>query len=285
MANPTNSSPMKIKKAFPLITEKWKIDGGVAFGIVPKTLWSKFYEADEQNLIPMVNRCLLLETNDRLILINTGFGNKRDEKYYQYKYFTDRYHLRDLLCHLGYKVTDVTDVIFTHLHDDHCGGAVEKVEEELHPVFPKAKYWVSQRQLYHFFFSNTREKATFFEDNLLPLLKKEMLRVIHPYDKEVAGFTFMITDGHTPGQLLPIFTWNEKTYLYASDFIPSIAHIQPVWCAAADLNPLLAMQEKETFLLKALTTNTLLFFEHDALHECCSISKNEKGFAALEEKF
>jgi len=272
---------MKIQKVISLVPEKWKIDGGVAFGIVPKSLWGKWYPSDEQNLIPMVNRCLLLETDKRLILINTGFGNKRDQKYYQFKYFTERISLVELLLSHGYNPSDITDVIFTHLHDDHCGGAVEKINNAYYPIFPNARHWVTQKQLDHFFWAKTREKATFFEDNILPLLQKKILFVVRHNDNNVADLKFILSDGHTPGQLLPLFTWNNSSYLYASDFIPSLAHISPTWCAAVDLFPLIAMQEKEKFLQQAFQKNIHLFFEHDAFHQTCQIIKNEKGFTGI----
>ncbi|MCX7696701.1 MAG: MBL fold metallo-hydrolase [Bacteroidales bacterium] len=274
---------MNIIKAIPLIPEIWKIDGGVAFGVVPKNLWASLYPSDEHNLITLVNRCLLLELADQLILINTGFGQKRDDKYYQYKFILERHNLKELIQQAGYHVNDITDVIFTHLHDDHCGGATEKLNDKLRLIFPQANHWVSQEQLYHFFHANPRERASFFEDNILPILKLGKLKVVHAQDSTVAGLPYLLTHGHTRGQLLPYFTWKNQTYLYASDFIPSISHIQPVWCASVDTQPLVAIEEKKFFLQKALEKNIFLFFEHDSMNESAKILLTEKGFKG--EKF
>lgn len=269
--------PMETIKAIPLITEIWKIDGGVAFGVVPKSLWSSLYPADENNLITLVNRCLLLEFPEKLILINTGFGQKRDEKYYQYKYIQERHPLKELIQQAGYHPHEVTDVIFTHLHDDHCGGAVININDKLTLLFPHATHWVSQSQLLNFFYPNPREKASYFIDNILPLFQQNKLKVIRKQDPDVTGLPFLIADGHTFGQLLPYFQWKNQTYLYTSDFIPSLAHVSPVWCASVDINPLKAIEEKQEFLSKSLEKNILLFFEHDTQNTAARLIQTEKG--------
>lgn len=267
----------------PIITEAWKIDGGVAFGVIPRSLWSKLYATpDENNLIPMVNRCLLVETSDRLILIDTGFGNKRDEKYYQFKYIIERNPIKQAIIKAGYEPTEVTDVIFTHLHDDHCGGAVtRKPDGSPEIVFPNARHWVSSTQWESAMHPNKREAAAYFADNVSPLAEAGLLKFVDVEGELFTGINVMLRNGHTAGQMLPIIENGSETLVYAADFIPSIAHVAPVWIASVDVLPIVALQEKEIFLRQAADHHWQLFFEHDAANERCSIAENVKGFVGI----
>lgn len=270
-------------KITPIITEHWKMDGGVAFGVIPRTLWSKVYPPDEQNLISMCNRCLLVENKDRLVLIDVGFGNKRDPKYYKYKYISEQIGIVEAVEKAGYNVNDISDVIFTHLHDDHCGGAVAKKDDESFSlVFKNAQHWLSQKQWDSAMNPNNREAASFFDDNVLPLKEAGLIQLVKEETEIIPGISVLFRNGHTAGQMLPVIHSQEKTYVYTSDLIPSLAHVSPVWIASVDIEPILALKEKETFLRKAMDENYILVFEHDAVHTACIIRENIKGFYGEE---
>ncbi len=272
-------------KLVPIITESWKIDAGVAYGVIPRTIWSRFYTADENNLIPIVNRCLIVDTGSRLVLIETGFGNKRDAKYYQYKYITERTTLAESIQKAGYQPSAVTDVIFTHLHDDHCGGAINHTNSrEVEIVCPNAVHWVSKKQWDSAMNPNKREAASYFSDNVMPLYEQGLMRFIEIEEEIIPGISVLLRDGHTAGQILPIIQTPKRKWLYASDFIPSITHISPIWVASVDIMPILALEEKETFLHKAVEENIGIIFEHDFYNEAASIAKNIKGFEGIPEK-
>ncbi|HPB01589.1 MAG: MBL fold metallo-hydrolase [Bacteroidales bacterium] len=272
-------------KIIPIITEVWKIDAGVAFGVIPRSIWSRFYPVGEDNLIPLSNRCLLVETSNRLVLIETGFGNKRDEKYYQYKYISERTSLAQAIQNAGYKPGSVTDVIFTHLHDDHCGGAVNRSQSgESEIVCPNAKHWVSKKQWESAMKPNKREAAAYFAENMLPLHEKGLMCFVEKEEEIIPGISVLLRDGHTSGQMLPLINTPARKWLYAADFIPSISHISPVWVASVDVMPILALEEKEIFLHKATEENIGLIFEHDYHHEAATVVKNIKGFEGVPEK-
>lgn len=264
------------------ITESWKIDAGVAFGVIPRSIWSRFYAADDNNLIPIVNRCLIVETGNRLVLIDTGFGNKRDEKYYQYKYIVERVSLAEAIRKAGYEPSSVTDVIFTHLHDDHVGGAIHRSETgEPQLVCCNAKYYVSRKQWNSATRPNKREAAAYFTDNFLPLMDKGLLDLISDEQEIAPGIFVLQRDGHTAGQLLPLIQTPARKWLYVADFIPSISHIAPVWIASVDVMPILALEEKEMFLQQAVKENIGLIFEHDFFNVAASVVQNIKGFEGI----
>ncbi len=266
----------------PIITERWKIDGGVAFGVIPKSLWSRFYESDEHNLLDMVNRCLLVETDKRLVLIETGFGSKRDDKYYQYKYIHQRKSLSEAISAAGFSLGQVSDVVFTHLHDDHCGGAViSSGENGFEPLFPHANHWVSRAQYLSAKSPNKRESAAYFHDNIQAIEDAGLLRLVDHETEIIPGIGVLLRNGHTEGQMLPVLHTEHGRFLYSSDFIPSIAHVAPVWVASVDIQPILALQEKEEFLSAAADSDWHIIFEHDAKHEVCMVTKTIKGFEGV----
>jgi glyoxylase-like metal-dependent hydrolase (beta-lactamase superfamily II) len=261
--------------------ERWKIDGGVCFGLVPKTIWSKYFQADENNLLDIHNRLLVVETGNRKILIDTGFGNKKDEKYYSFKYIQTTHTLEEALNQAGFKVEDITDVIFTHLHDDHCGGAsIYDDKQNIVPLFPNAEYWITKAQWNWSLQPNPREKGAFFVENLTVLENTGKLHFIEEEDFGTDAISFKIMDGHTKGQLIPIIKYKGKTIVYVADFIPSIAHIPLAYIAAVDVEPLKALAEKEVFLKEAVEQDYYLFFEHDAENQLCTLENTAKGIRA-----
>lgn len=275
-----------IKSIHALIPEKWNIDGGVAFGVVPKGIWGKqINHIGSDNNIPIVNRCLLVETKTKLILVNTGFGNKRDEKYYNYKYINFSQNIEKCINKIGYDVNDITDVLFTHLHDDHCGGATKyNSNNESEIIFKNARFWISKNQWEWAVNPNPREAASYFLDNLMPLKNSGNLNLLE--DKEspflYQDIEFRYFNGHTNGQIIPFLKFNDKILVYVSDFIPSIYHIPIPYVASVDIFPLIALQEKQIFLEEAFENNYFLIFEHDNKNEVCTVGKNEKGYFAKE---
>jgi glyoxylase-like metal-dependent hydrolase (beta-lactamase superfamily II) len=261
--------------------EKWKMDGGVIFGVVPKTIWGKNYTADENNLLEIYNRLLLVETEGRKILFDVGFGTKQNDKYYSYKYIQSPTTAKQALEKAGYGVEEITDIVFTHLHDDHCGGATEyDKENNIVPVFPNANYWLTKEQWDWAINPNSREIASFLKENLLALEETKKLHFVKNNDVFIPGIEARVMDGHTRGQLIPIITYKNKKLVFVADFIPSSAHLPLPYLASVDIEPLAALREKADFLEEALTENYTLFFEHDAYVESCDLEMTNKGIKA-----
>ena len=264
---------MKIHK---IDAEGWKMDGGAGFGLVPKTIWSKKYPADELNYIKMSTRLLLIETGDRKVLVDTGMGNKRGEKYYSFKYIFDSISLEDALAKEGFKPEDITDVFLTHLHDDHVGGAVRKNGEDLELVFPNATHWLSEEQFHWAINPNKREAGTYFKDNFLPIQEAGKLKLVTEDGEHIPGIEFRLYNGHTQGQMLPFVKYKDKTIVFMADFIPFVASIPLPYVASVDVQPLITMDEKEAFLNEAAEKNYYLFFEHDFYNELCTVESTFK---------
>ena len=227
----------------------------------------------------MVNRCLMVETNDRLVLIETGFGSKRNEKYYKFKYISEQIGLKAAIEASGYKAEDVTDTVCTHLHAAHCGGAVDRLADGQYKIVcPNAKHHVSRAQYESARKPNSREAAAYFNENIDPLIEADLLNIIEEEGELFQGFELIIRNGHTAGHMLPKITTDKGILVYMSDFIPSLAHVSPVWIASVDIEPILALQEKEAFLREAVDNDYTLIFEHDALNLACKIEENMKGF-------
>jgi glyoxylase-like metal-dependent hydrolase (beta-lactamase superfamily II) len=262
-----------------LIADRWKMDGGVAFGVVPKPLWSKLYSADENNMNDIVTRCLLVNTGSRVILFDAGMGNKREPKYYAYRFRNEPDLLTDALANAGLTSDGITDVVFTHLHDDHVGGATCKDAEtgESVPLFRNASYWCTQSQWEWAMNPNKREGAAYFQDNLQPLLKTGRLNFIHEQEDWLPGISFRVMHGHTMGQIIPIIEFNNKNLVFVADFIPTTAHIPISYVPSVDVQPLITINEKEKFLDEAADNEYVLVFQHDAYSECCSVQRLEKG--------
>lgn len=256
----------------------YMLDGGAIFGVVPKSLWSKVYPADETNLCRLQLRCLLLVTGNRRILIDTGIGNKQDEKFYAHYFRTGTDKLVQSLKEAGYLAEMITDVIFTHLHFDHCGGAFRKeANGTTMDIFPRATYWVSRQQWELSLMPNAREKASFLKENIQPLADSGKLQLVEKQGEFLPGIDLQFFNGHTAGQMIPFIRTGGRTMVYVADLLPFSAHIPLAWVCGFDTHPLVSMSEKEIFLREALEGNYCLFFEHDHFVECCDLQVTEKG--------
>ncbi|MEZ5197223.1 MAG: MBL fold metallo-hydrolase [Bacteroidales bacterium] len=268
-------------KVFPIITENWKMDGGVAFGVVPRTMWQKLAEPDENNLVKITTRCLLVDTGEKRILFDTGMGRKQNEKYYGFRFLFGDDNLEDSLKSRGYELKDITDVVFTHLHDDHVGGAV-KIGANGKPelVFKNAMHYCSKDQWEWANFPNKREIGSFFKENFSPIDEAGKLTLIEDEGEFCKGIHLRIMNGHTVGMIIPIIHLEEKSLAFMADFIPSSTHIPLPYIASVDIQPLVALKEKEAFLNEAAENNYTLIFQHDYDVEACTVKHTENGVRA-----
>ncbi len=264
----------------------FKLDGGAMFGVVPKTIWNKTNPADENNLCTWAMRCLLIEDEGRLILVDTGMGNKQDQKFFSHYYPHGDATLEGSLTKLGFHRDDITDVFLTHLHFDHVGGAVERVNDKLKPVFKNATYWSNEQHWEWAVNPNDREKASFLKENILPLQESGQLKFVETEDgtKLTENVAIRFVYGHTDAMMLPLINYNGKKILYAADLLPSVGHIPIPYVMAYDMFPLKTLVEKKNFLTEALVNNYILYLEHDAINECCTLQQTEKGIR-LNETF
>ena len=255
------------------------------FGVIPKVLWSRVYAPDLNNLIVLTLRSLLVETDGHVILVDTGWGDKQDEKFFRHVYMHDGEGLIEGLSKRGFSPEDITDVFLTHLHADHCGGGIIRNSEgtgyEL--TFPNAIYHVSRTQWEWALKNNLREADAFLEENILPIGESGHLNLVDEEVELFPGFQIMICSGHTPGMMLPVINYNEKTLVYTGDLIPTVAHIPLIWNMSYDIESLKTINEKERFLKKALENNYILIFQHDEYIECCTLGMTSKGIRAKEE--
>ena len=259
------------------------------FGVVPKPLWEKTNPADANNRIEMCSRSLLIENGNRLTLIDTGMGNKQSEKFFGYydRWGTDT--LEKSLAEKGFHKEDITDVFLTHLHFDHCGGAVEKEKNGvLEPAFKNAVYWSHKDHWQWATVPNAREKASFLPENILPLQESGQLKLLEGKDLILTntplGFDIVLVDGHTEKQMLPLVQYKETTLVFAADLIPTVGHLPIPYIMGYDTRPLLSMEEKTQFLNRAVEEDFLLFMEHDPNHELISLQKTVKG-VRMNEKY
>ena len=265
-------------KIYPIETGNFKLDGGAMFGVVPKTLWQRTNPADENNLIEMSMRCMLIEDGNRLILIDTGLGNKQSDKFFGYYYLFGDFSLNTSLAKLGFHPNDITDVFLTHLHFDHCGGVIKKDKNGLFiPAFKNAKVWSNESHWKWATEPNAREKASFLKENIHPIQESEQLSFVDKNAKEKLGFEVLYMDGHTEKQMLPKIKYQDKTLVFMADLLPTTGHIPLPYVMGYDTRPLLTLKEKEVFLKKAADENYYLFMEHDAYTEICTVKHTEKG--------
>jgi len=265
-------------KLYPIETGNLKLDGGAMFGVVPKVLWSKVYPADENNLANWAMRCLLVVDGDRKILIDNGIGNKQDEKWLAHYYLNGEDTLKGSLKKTGYSPDDITDVILTHMHFDHCGGSVEGNEVSGYRLtFPNATYWTSKQQYDWAVNPNRREKASFLKENILPIEESGQLKLIEEEGEYIPNINFKLYSGHTEGQVIPHINIDGKTVVFMADLMPSSAHIPMPWVMAYDTRPLLTLKDRERFYKEALEKNYILFFEHDLYHEAGTLKETPKG--------
>lgn len=267
-------------KLTPILSGTFHCDGGALFGVIPKKLWQKVYPANDDNFTPLALRCLLVDTGVQKILIETGVGNHFPEKFLENNGVNTFGTLAETVNKNGYQANEITDVFFTHLHWDHCTGAVANENGKLTEVFPNARYWCSKTQWEHSKIANAREKAA-FHTNVLQFIKNTgKLHFVEKEGELFTDFEVRFYDGHTPGQMIPFIQYKSKTVVYMADLIPTAANIPLLWLAAYDLFPVKAMEEKENFLNEAVKKEFVLFFEHDKFTECAIAGQNEKGFFA-----
>ena len=269
-------------RLYPVEAGNFKLDGGAMFGVVPKTLWERTNPSDDKNRIEMASRCLLVEEGKRLILIDTGMGNKQGDSFFRHYGLWGDYSLVSSLALAGFHPDDITDVFFTHLHFDHCGGAVNKDNTgKLIPAFKNAYYWVHKSHWAWATFPNAREKASFLPDNILPLEQSGQLKFIEdpgPFIKETPfPFSIQLIDGHTEKQMLPLIEYQGEKILYAADLVPTVGHIPIPYIMGYDTRPLLTLKEKEQILRNSFEKEVLLFLQHDPHHQLISLQNTEKG--------
>lgn len=260
------------------------IDGGTMFGVVPKALWHRKYPSDENNMIPLELRSMVIEHQGHITLIDTGFGDKQSEKFFSNFPLFGGEGLIEGLAKRGYKPTDITDVIHTHLHYDHCGGGIGLNEKgESYPIFPNARYHVSKPQWDSAMQPNIREATSFLKENILPMQELGLLHLVEKEGALIPGIEVRFFDGHTKGQIVPIIHHPKgKSIVFTADFFPSTAHIHPAWNASYDVEPLIAMEEKEKFLDEAYEKGYYFFYQHDHFNECSSLAMTPKGVRSGE---
>ncbi|OQD44291.1 MBL fold metallo-hydrolase [Croceivirga radicis] len=265
-------------------TGNFKLDGGAMFGVVPKTIWNKTNPADNNNLIDIAARSLLIEDGNRLILIDTGLGNKQSDKFFSYYHRWGNHTIENSLANLGFSKDDITDVFLTHLHFDHSGGCIQwnKDRTGYEPAFKNAKFWTNEEHWLWATKPNAREKASFLKENLVPMQESGQLCFIERGNSTFIktselGFGIRFVDGHTDKQMLPYIDYKGKTLVFMADLIPTVGHIPLPYVMGYDTRPLLTLDEKNNFLNSAIKDNLLLFFEHDAHNQICSIKETEKG--------
>lgn len=278
-------------KLYAIETGNFKLDGGAMFGVVPKTIWNKTNPADANNLIDIAARCLLIEDGNRLILIDTGMGNKQSEKFFGYYSLWGSHSLDASLAKYGFHRDDITDVFMTHLHFDHCGGSIQwnKDRTGYEPAFKNAKFWTNENHWQWATQPNAREKASFLSENILPMQESGQLHFIQRPEGDFGastemGFDIFYADGHTEKQMLPHISYNGKIIVFCADLLATAGHIPLPYVMGYDTRPLLTMPEKNKVLTAAADHNHFLFLEHDAHNEIITVQHTEKG-VRLKEVF
>ena len=266
----------------------FKLDGGAMFGVVPKSIWNKVNPADENNLCSWALRCLLIQEGNRLILIDNGNGDKQDAKFFSHYHLHGEDTLDKSLAKHGFHRDDITDVILSHLHFDHCGGTIRREGDKLIPNFKNATVWSNEEHWQWAVHPNDREKASFLKENILPIQESGQLKFIpipnreNPLQQLVAAkftdsISIRIADGHTRAMMLPQIQYKDRTIVFMADLLPSQGHIPLPYVMGYDMFPMTTLQEKKLFLEEAVDNNYILFFEHDPKVECCTLQRTEKG--------
>ena len=267
----------EIKNLYSIETGNFKLDGGAMFGVVPKVIWEKTNPADELNMIDMAARSLLIETASRLILIDAGLGDKQSERFFSHYYKWGKHSIEGSIKRTGFNIGDITDVFFTHLHFDHCGGAIIRRGGRLVPRFENANFWINKDHWEWATSPNSRERASFLPENILPLKYSGRLNLINDNEKPL-GFDILTVSGHTEKMMLPFLSYKNKTIVFVSDLIPTAGHIKTPYIMGYDTRPLLTLKEKSSFLEKAAKKNFLLFLQHDVKNEIIGIKKENNKF-------
>jgi len=281
-------------KLYSINTGYFKLDGGAMFGVVPKLIWNKLNPADDKNLCTWALRCLLIEDNKRLILVDNGNGTKQDEKFFSHYYLHGEDTLGKSLSKHGFHPDDITDVFLTHLHFDHCGGSIIRKNDQLIPAFKNAVYWSNEKHWNWATNPNEREKASFLKENILPIRESGQLKFIPAPQPSITGLSpssdsllgdnisIRFVYGHTEGMMLPQIWYKNKNIVFMADLFPSVGHLPIPYVMAYDMFPLTTLHEKKSFLDDALREEYILFFEHDPVNECCTLQQTEKGIRQKE---
>jgi len=283
-------------KIHPLNTGNFKLDGGAMFGVVPKMLWQKTNPADNNNMCNWAMRSMLIEDGNRLMIVDAGIGDKQNEKFFSHYYMNGTDDLKLNLKKLGYSTDDITDVFLTHLHFDHCGGAIQwnKEHTAFEPVFKNAIYWSNDQHWKWATEPNPREKASFLSENILPIQESGQLQFIERKETITTNvfnqMDILFVDGHTDSMMIPHVKYKGRTIAFMADLLPSVGHIPLAYVMGYDTRPLITMTEKELFLQRAVDEEYVLFLEHDSINECCTLQITEKGIRLkdtfkLEELF
>ena len=266
-----------IKNLYSIETGNFKLDGGAMFGVVPKVIWEKTNPADDLNMVDMAARSLLIETTTKLILIDAGLGDKQNEKFFSHYYKWGGHSIENSIEKAGFKSGDITDVFFTHLHFDHCGGAIIKRGGQLVPRFENANFWINKDHWEWATSPNSRERASFLQENIIPLKDSGKLNLIDGHENPL-GFDILTVCGHTEKMMLPFLNFKNKTIVFVSDLIPTVGHIKIPYIMGYDTRPLLTLKEKGSFLKEAAKKNFLLFLQHDVKNEIIEIKMDNDKF-------
>ena len=266
-----------IKNLYSIETGNFKLDGGAMFGVVPKAIWDKTNPSDDLNMIDMAARSLLIETETKLVLIDAGLGDKQDEKFFSHYYRWGDHSIEASIKNAGFESGDITDVFFTHLHFDHCGGAIIRNGGRLLPRFENASFWVNKDHWDWATSPNSREKASFLPENIVPLKDSGKLNLIDS-DENPLGFDILTVNGHTEKMMLPLLKFKNKTIVFVSDLIPTAGHVRVPYIMGYDTRPLLTLREKASFLEKASKNGFLLFLQHDINNEIIELKKENNKF-------
>jgi glyoxylase-like metal-dependent hydrolase (beta-lactamase superfamily II) len=273
-----------------LNTGFFKLDGGAMFGVVPKTIWQKTNPSDKFNMCTWAMRSLLIEDGNKLILIDTGIGNKQSDKFFSHYFLHGDDSLDGNLQKLGFSKDDITDVFLTHLHFDHCGGSIEWNESKsgYRPAFKNATFWSTENHWEWATKPNPREKASFLSENILPIQESGQLQFLERTENftlnSLPNMDVLFVDGHTESMMIPHIKYKGKTIVFMADLLPSVGHIPLPYVMGYDTRPLITISEKEAFLNRAANEEFILFFEHDSVNECCTVQHTEKG-VRLKETF
>ena len=269
----------KVMEIYSVANGNMKLDGGAMFGIIPKVLWTRQYDADENNMVNISMRSLLVVDGERKILFDNGIGDKQDEKFFGYYYLNGSDTLTESLAELGYGLDDITDMVLTHLHFDHCGGSIKYNDDrsELLTVFPNARYWVSKPQWELAMHPNPLEGASLLKENILPIKESGQLELFGGVYNLTPNVQFRLFNGHTMGQNIALIRFGDQTIVNVADLMPMVGYINMSWICGYDIQPLVSLAEKEDFLKESLEHNYIYYFYHDLENQCCTLKQTEKG--------